>query len=130
MFRVSPKGISYGTLIFFALMVLSSVASNVFNVSLVNGPISWIYLGTWIIPGYIAAKVSGKSGVLNGALVGVIVGLLVGLVSQLIFSNPPPKVESIRGIEVGLRMALSALILCGLGGLIWELHNASRKRGL
>jgi len=130
MFRVNPKGVAYGTLLFLTLVALSSVASNVLNVSLVSGPVSWVYLGTWVFPGYLAAKVAGKSGVVNGALVGVIVGLLVWGVSQLIFNNPPPDVESISGVEAGLRMGLSATILCGLGGLVWELRNASRKNGL
>ena len=130
MFKVSPKGVAYGTLLFFALVALSSVASNILNVSLLSGPVSWIYLGTWILPGYLAAKVAGKSGPVNGALVGLVVGLLVGSVSQLFFNRPPPIVETVSGVEVGLRMGLSAIVLCGLGGLIWQLRNGSRKNGL
>ena len=130
MFKVSPKGIFYGVVAFFVLYILGSVASNLLNVSLMNSPLSWIYFGTWILPGYLAAKASGKSGVINGALVGVIVGMLVGGMTQLFFSSPPPSVDSVSGIEIGIQLGLSGVVLCGLGGLIWEFRNGSSKRGL
>ena len=124
MFKVSFKGVAYGTILFFVLLATSSVLSNYLSVSLVSGPFFWIYQATWILPGYVAAKTSGRSGVVNGATVGIIVGVLVGAVSQFFFNNPPPNVAATSGIEVGALMGLPAILLCSLGGLIWEIEHA------
>ena len=124
MFNISLKGVAFGTISFFALLAASSVFSSYLNVSLVSGPFFWIYQATWILPGYVAAKASGKSGAVNGATVGIIVGVLVGAVSQIFFNNPPPNVVAANGIEVGALMGLPAIILCSLGGLIWEIEHA------
>ena len=129
MSRISIKSLIYGTLLFLLIYLLSSLIKNTFKINLMSGGIYWLYLSTWIIPGYIAARISKKMGMLHGALVGLIVGLLFGFVTYY-FANPPPNVQSISGIRLGGLVGIPAIICCSLGGLIWDIHNAIQKNKL
>ncbi len=129
MLKPSLKGVAWGTALFFILLLSGSAFVNLIDADLTKAPIYWAYVATWAVPGFVAARIAGKNGVVNGALVGVIAGVLIGGASQIFFSNPPPNVESISGIEVGLRMGLAVLILSSIGGLVWDLwHRFTRPR--
>jgi hypothetical protein len=117
--NISPKGILSGTLVFIVLVGLSGLYTTKFESQSIN----WIILTVlWTIPGYVAASVAGKSGVLNGSVVGVAVGVLTGLITSL-FMSPPPGIESSGGLQAGVALGSVAVILCGFGGLLWNVKK-------
>lgn len=127
LFKPNIKAIAWGTALFLILLTLGSGFLSLLHVDLKNSMIYWAYVGILAVPGFVAARIAGRNGIVNGALVGVTAIVLIAVVLQIFFSNPPPNAESISGIQVGLQMGLTAVIMCSIGGLIWELWHRSRR---
>lgn len=126
MFKPNTRAIAWGTILFLILLIVGSGSLSLLHVDLTNSVIYWGYLGILGVPGFVAAKIAGRNGIVNGALVGVTATVLIAVILQIFFSNPSPHVESAGGIEIGLQMGLTAVIMCSIGGLIWEIWHRSR----
>ncbi|RME33542.1 MAG: DUF3792 family protein [Gammaproteobacteria bacterium] len=125
MVRLDIRGILAGVLAFALLYGLYALASS----WLVGrgGYAPWVitlagYL-VWLLAGYVAGAVSGRAGLLNGAVTGLLTSLVMAGFLFIGLGDSPQLRETIRsGI---LFWMASGVLLCGLGGLLNDLHRRS-----
>ncbi len=111
-----------GLLLLFVLALLSE-----------RVPSHWLYGGfkalgllSWIVPGYVAARIAGRRGWLHGALTGIGVGSIVVITMALTFSWEGTEHDAVRNSMV--TTFLLVLLLCTLGGWLGDLLAARASR--
>ena len=111
-----------GLLLLFVLALLSE-----------HVPSYWLYGGfkvlgllSWIVPGYVAARIAGRRGWLHGLLTGIGVGLIVVVTMAFTFSWEGTMHDEVRTSM--LTTFLLVLMLCTLGGWVSDLQTARTAR--
>lgn len=134
-----PKPIRVGAIVagvlsFVALYALLALLM-LFALALLSErvPTQWLYgsfkmlgLLSWMVPGYIAARIAGRTGWLHGALTGIGVGLLVVLTMALTFSWEGTLHDEVRASM--LTTFLLVLLLSTLGGWAGDLQRGYSAR--
>ena len=120
---LSIKGIVAGTVAFAVFYALYALASS-WMVS--RGHYSpWLvtiggYL-VWLLSGFVAGAGSRRAGLLNGAVTGLLTPLVMALYLVVGMGGWAQAGESI--LSGGLYWLATGVILCGLGGLLWDLQR-------
>lgn len=123
---ISFRGVASGLAV--SLLLLGAVSAYLnFVSSSANALVYALSLVSWILPGYVAGATARERGTLNGAVVGILVGILAGALASW-FRDPPDRIDSLSGLEVGLVVGTLGALLCGLGGLTWDLVQGPNKR--
>ena len=121
--KVSLKGVIAGTATFIGLVGILNIYLNYFGGPDIRLITYWMHLIAWVIPGYIAAAVSRTNGVIHGSIVGLIISVLsVGALALLSIAFPNGS-DSQGTLEIGMQISVRATLLCGLGGLLWEIQK-------
>lgn len=121
--KISVKGVAAGVVTFVGLVGLGIVFYN-YSIGILANPYTrWLYVGCWIVPGYVAAAVARGNGVINGSMVGVTLGVISLIFTTLFFDSPPSGIPPVTAIEFGTALGLSSILFCGLGGLLWHVKS-------
>jgi hypothetical protein len=121
--KISVKGVAAGVVTFVGLVGLGVALYNYSSAFLSNPYTRWLYIGCWIVPGYVAAAVARGNGVVNGSMVGVTLGLISFIFVALFSDAAPAGIPSATATEFGTVLGLSSILFCGLGGLLWHVKS-------
>ncbi len=131
--NIKFKGVAGGAVTYIILYVLYTYTINLAFRKNIDFNILQPYLTfggyiVWFITGYMAGYFSRSSGVLNGAIVGSITPIIMILYLIINLDGFPQIKDSI--INDGLFWLYAGFVLCGIGGLIWDIQQKILKSRL
>lgn len=128
--KIKIRAILLGVATFLVLYFLFTLLANItlanskpsHNTILLSSNLSLL---TWIIAGYIGSLISKGVGIIHGLSIGIfsIVGVAI---TQFIFGGFSGFVYSLT--EGLINFLLMGVILCGIGGIVWDLQSYINRR--
>ena len=122
--NVVPKAVYTGLASFAGLYIGFIVLMN-----LIGGKplavVFWLQIILLMVSGYIAGRIAKSKGWLNGLMVGVAapIVLSVGMSLATMQINMASQVFSALGIV----WLVQSIVLCTLGGFVWDVHSKIRS---
>tara|TARA_R110002072_G_scaffold74374_5_gene176335 strand:+ start:34415 stop:34819 length:405 start_codon:yes stop_codon:yes gene_type:complete len=129
--QFNVKGVASGIGAFIVLYLLYTFLINslIGTVSIIEKIQPIITFGgylVWLASGYFAAFFSKKAGILNGAITGVLTPIIMVMYMVIGFGSLEGIQETVK--SHGLYWLFTGFILCGIGGLMWDIQKRLIKK--